>query len=79
MTERARYLKSFAVELGVYGALVTVYFFLVLHFLARWIEHLYRTNTRGYAVAAILLIVGQGIVLEMLTSALLRFIRARKE
>ncbi|HEY0456466.1 MAG TPA: hypothetical protein VGE41_08825 [Verrucomicrobiae bacterium] len=71
-------LISFAIELAVYAVIVFIYFFLVLHYLGDWIAHLYRDERKLYAIVALLLIVGQGIVLEMLTSALLRIIRRGK-
>jgi hypothetical protein len=66
-------LKSFVLELLVYGALVTVYFFAVLHFLGDWLAHVYGNNKKLYAVAALGLIIIQGVVLEMITTGLLRF------
>ena len=71
----SRYLPvvSFLLELGVYAVLVTGYFFLVLHFLGGALRMLYETNKTTYAVVALALIVGQGVLLEVLTSALLRF------
>ncbi|HEX4644562.1 MAG TPA: hypothetical protein VH598_03045 [Verrucomicrobiae bacterium] len=67
--------KSFAVELVVYTALVIGYFFLVLHFLGNWLFQLYQHERNLYAAVALLLIIGQGILLEILTRALLGFIR----
>ena len=64
---------SFLLELVVYAGLVTGYFFLVLHFLGGALRILYETNKTTYAVVALALIVGQGVLLEVLTSALLRF------
>jgi hypothetical protein len=71
------WLKSFLVELLVYSVLVVGYFFLVLHLLADWIAHLYDADRRLYAVAALALIVGQGIALELLTTALFALIKPR--
>jgi biotin transporter BioY len=72
-------LKSFLVELLVYSALIVGYFFLVQHFLAGWIVHLFQGDRRIYAVAALALIVGQGIALEMLTAALFAIIKPRMD
>jgi hypothetical protein len=66
-------LASFLLELGVYAALVTGYFFLVLHFLAGALRYLFTTNKVAYAFVALALIVGQGILLQTLTTHLLRF------
>jgi hypothetical protein len=64
---------SFLLELVVYAVLVTGYFFLVLHSLGGGLRNLFETNKTAYAFVALALIVGQGVLLEVLTSALLRF------
>ena len=79
MSEKARFFRSFLVELGVYGVLVVGYFFVVLHFLAGWLEGMFHENIRMYAVVALALMIGQGVVLEMLTTLLLKLIRARTD
>jgi len=77
--EQKQFLKSFLVELVVYAAFVLGYFFLVLHFLAGWLAELFHGDTRIYAIVALALMIGQGIVLESVTTALLRFIRNRSD
>ena len=77
--EIKEFLKHSAIELLVYSILVVGYFFLVLHFLGDWIFALFQEQRKVYAGVALALILGQGIVLELLTAALLRFIRARGE
>ena len=72
-------LISFAIELAVYAVIVFAYFFLALHFLGGWLAHLYTDNRKLYAIAALALIVCQGVLLEMVTSGLLRVIRRRRE
>jgi hypothetical protein len=72
-------IKSFSIELVVYAVLVVGYFFLVLHFLGDWLYHLYHDERKTYAFVALALIIGQGIVLEILTRALLRFIKPERE
>lgn len=71
--------ESFSIELVVYAALVVAYFFLVLHFLGDWLYQLFREERKTYAAMALILIIGQGIVLEILTRFLLGFIRGEKE
>jgi hypothetical protein len=56
---------------------VTVYFFLVLHFLGNWLKHLFDQRRILYAITALGLIIAQGVALEMLTAALLKFMRLR--
>jgi hypothetical protein len=65
---------SFLLELVVYAVFVTGYFLLVLNFLGASLCYLYQTNRTTYAVVALVLIIAQGVLLEMLTSALLRFL-----
>ena len=72
-------LKAFVIELVVYAALMIGYFFLVLHFLGRWLWNLDAHHRFIYAVVALLLILGQAVLLEIMTTFLLRFIRARSE
>ena len=68
-------LRSFLVEIPVYAGLVTVYFFLVLHFLGGWLKEIYDANKLIYAIVALALIIGQGVVLETLTTWLLKIVR----
>jgi hypothetical protein len=74
-TEVRRNLRVFAVELVIYAALVTVYFLAVLHFLSDWLVQLETSHIHTYAIVAILLIIGQAVVLEAVTTGLLRLLR----
>lgn len=69
--------RSFLVELIVYAGLVVVYVFFVISLLREWLDTLYGRHKIGYAIVALLLIIGQGVVLEMVTTGLLRLIRRR--
>ena len=64
-------------ELAVYAVLVTIYFFLVLHLLGDWLYHLETQHRYLYAVVALLLIAGQAVVLDAVTSLLFRLLRGR--
>jgi hypothetical protein len=70
-------LRLFATELVIYAVLVTVYFFLVLHLLGDWLYRLDIQHRVSYAVVALLLIIGQAVVLDGLTTVLFRFLRRR--
>ncbi len=72
-------LLSYLVELAVYAGLVAVYFLAVLHFLGGWLYGLFEGDRRLYAVLALLLIIGQGFLLEAVTRLLLGWIRLRLE
>ena len=78
-TETIKTLKAFVVELAIYAVLVVGYFFLVLHFLGGWLHQLEIHYRYTYAGVAILLIIGQAVVLENVTTLLLRIIRGRTE
>lgn len=69
--------RAFVIELVVYTALVVAYFFAVLHFLGDWLFQLQQHHRYTYAGVAILLIIGQAVVLQNVTTFLLRIIRAR--
>jgi len=72
-------LQAFGLELILYGILVTGYFFLVLRYLSGWLQELHLHHVKLYALVAILLIVGQAVLLESVTTWLLRFLRGRSE
>jgi uncharacterized membrane protein len=75
----AKTLRVFAIELALYTVLVVTYFFLVLHLLGQWLYELEIHHRYTYATIAILLIIGQAILLESLTTFLMRLIRGRFE
>jgi len=72
-------LKSFLIELILYAFLVFAYFSLVLTFLGDWLQRIYHAERKLYAALALVLIVCQGIMLEAVTSLLLRLIRRGRE
>ena len=77
--ETRRTLLAFGVELVVYTILVLIYFFLVLHLLGDSLARLEANSVALYAVVAVGLVLGQGVLLDWLTHALLRLIRRRAE
>jgi hypothetical protein len=77
--ETVRTVRAFAIELAIYALLVVAYFFLVLHLLGEWLYHLETHHRYTYAVLAIVLIIGQAVLLESLTTFLIRLIRGRSE
>jgi hypothetical protein len=72
-------LRSFLIELAIYAVLVIGYFFLVLHLLGGWLQQLEMHHRYTYGAVAILLIIGQAVLLESVTTLLLRLIRGRSE
>jgi hypothetical protein len=78
-SEAAKTLRAFAIELVLYAVLVVAYFFCVLHFLGDALQRLAAHHRYTYAGVAILLIIGQAVVLESVTTFLLRLLRGRSE
>jgi hypothetical protein len=70
-------ITSFLIETPLYAVLVVGYFFLILHFLGGRLKDLFDHHKVYYAFVALALIVVQGVVLESLTTVLLKLIRSR--
>ena len=64
-----------APSFALYAVFVTGYFFLVLHFLSGWLQDLHLHHVKFYALATIVLIIGQAVLLESVTTWLLRLLR----
>ena len=64
--------RAMLIELPIYAALVAGYFFAVLHFLGDWLGHLQKNHNVYYAFVAIALVIVQAVVLESVTTLLLR-------
>ena len=77
--ETAKTVRAFVIELAIYAALVITYFFLVLNLLGQWLYELEIHRRYTYAALAILLIIGQAVLLESVTTFLIRLIRGRSE
>jgi hypothetical protein len=75
--DEAKSLRAFAAELVIYAVLVTGYFFLVLNVLGNWLYRLETEHRVIYAFACILLIAGQAVVLDAVTTVLFRLLRRR--
>ena len=73
--EKTTTLRAFLLELAVYADFVTGYFFLVLHYLSGWLQDLHLNHVKVYALVAIVLIIGQAVLLESVTTWLLRLLR----
>ena len=67
--------RNFIIELIVYGILLIIYFYAVLRFLGGILNNFYLNNTTLYAVVGLALIVTQAVVLEAVTSYLIRLLR----
>jgi predicted tellurium resistance membrane protein TerC len=74
----SRDFKFFFYHLIVYGGLLLLYYVLVLRFLTGWLLGLFHQHRVEYALAAIVLMIGQAVGLEIVSYFLLKLIR-RKE
>jgi hypothetical protein len=72
-------LKAFSIELLFYAILMADYVFFVLHYLGHWLFQLFNAERKLYAAVALILIIGQGYFLEVLSRALLGFIKGKRE
>ncbi len=64
-------LINFIIELAIYGALLTLYYFLVLRYLSNPLDFLFEQRIVIYAIVSLILIVVQGVFLENVTHFLL--------
>ncbi len=77
--EARRALLSFLIEMVVYGFLIAGYFLLVLHLLGPLLARIEKEHIRSYALLCVALVLGQSIILESITTFLLRLLRGRSE
>jgi hypothetical protein len=66
------------IELAIYAVLVSGYLILVLRFLTDWLQELFTKQPEVYAYVSILLMIGQAVGLERLTSGLVHLRRRQR-
>jgi hypothetical protein len=71
-------IRNLIVELIIYAVLLVGYFYLVLRFLGSLLADLFANQTVLYAFLGLGLIVAQGVLLETLTSFLIRMLRLER-
>jgi hypothetical protein len=71
--------KIFTCELIIYALLVFAYFALVLHYMAGSLLDMYQHNRKLFAVTALLLMIGQAVGLEVISSLLFRLLSWKKK
>ena len=70
--------KTFFLELLLYAALLVVYFAFVLHYLGGWFKELYDHDRDLFAIMALVVMITQTLVLEMVSSTLIWLLRKKK-
>jgi len=71
-TNWKKQLRIFIIELVLYGILVVVYFLVALRYMGDLLLDLFKQRPVVYAFVALLLIVAQGYILELVTSFLMK-------
>lgn len=71
-TNWKKQLRIFIIELVLYGILVVVYFLVALRYMGDILLDLFMQRPVIYAFVALLLIVAQGYILELVTSFLMK-------
>ncbi len=66
------FLRSMGLELIIYAPIVTAYLFIVLRFAGDFLEHLFLQSPLLYTLICVVAILAQGVLLDLLTSWLLR-------
>ena len=67
--------RNFIIEILVYGVLLVGYFYLVLQYLGDFLTNLFDNQLPIYSFLGLGLIVAQAVLLEMVTSYLIRLLR----
>ena len=68
---------ALALQLGILSGLLVDYYYLVLIFLPNWFKSLFDHNKLVYAIVAWAFIAIQGVLVEVIGTALLRVLRAK--
>ena len=66
------FLRSMAIELIIYAPIVTAYLLLVLRYAGNFLETLFLRSPIVFTVVSVVAILAQGVLLDLLTSWLLR-------
>lgn len=73
--EPRKLIRNLVVEIIIYGALIFGYYLLVLRWLGEWIASIFNSNLILYAFIGLGLIFVQAVLLDLLTSFLMKFIK----
>ena len=74
-SKRRIFARNMLIEFGIYGVLLIIYFFVVLQFLGDFLFDLFNNQLVVYAFVGLSLIVAQGVLLESITSYLIKLLR----
>lgn len=72
-------LHTFGIQMVIYAILVTIYLYLVWHYLGDWLLELYQENLPLYAVVCLVFIVVQAVVLDTFTTFIMNRLGLNKK
>ncbi len=72
------FLRSMAIELLIYAPIITLYLLLMLHYGTNFLERLFHQSPVVYTIVGFVAMLMQGVLLDLLTSWLLRRSRLRR-
>lgn len=73
--EPRKLFRNLVVEILIYSVLIFGYYMMVLRYLGDWIASIFHSNLYIYAFAGLGLIFVQAVLLDLLTSFLMKFIK----
>jgi hypothetical protein len=68
-------LRNLVVEIIIYSILIFAYYWFALRWFADWLLDVFNSNLILYAVAGLALIFVQAVILDFITSFLMRYIK----
>ena len=68
-------IRNLVVEILIYSILIFVYYWFVLRWFADWLWEVFNSNLILYAVAGLGMIFVQAVILDFITSFLMRYIK----
>ena len=71
--------KTFFFELLLYAVLLVAYFVFVLHYLGGWFKELFDQDRKLFAFMALVVMIGQTVGLEIVSSFLIWLLRVKKK
>lgn len=73
--EPRKLFRNLLIEIIIYSMLIFGYYLLVLRWLGEWIASIFNSNLYLYAFAGLGLIIVQAVLLDFLTSFLMKFFK----
>lgn len=69
----------YLVEIAIYTVFIFAYYWAVLHPSSGWLKELFDEHKSIYGVLALVLVIAQAVLLELVTTGLFRLIRGKSK